>query len=450
MVNIKTIKKIAESRDGRLLSSKYKDAKSNLEWRCNKGHIWKANYSNIKTGTWCPYCAGRKKNIKDLINFAKKKAGNCLSKKYEGANKHHIWKCKNNHIWNAKPSNIFSGKWCPYCVGKNKSLKKFQEIAKKNGGECLSKEYRSVKHLLSFKCKKKHIWTASPRRIEKGGWCLYCEGKRIHSDQIFKILRIKQGKCLSKIKNITNKSLLKFKCKNNHKWNTRVSNIIYNKSWCPDCEKIKYRENKFKEISSILKKINATCISKEYLGIEKRFIVKCARNHQWVTTPRTIINGKSCPQCEIETLIINRLNKMVNINKGKYFYREKKLNYSTILNVTCKLNHKWRVPVKNLIAGSWCPKCARNLRKPTLKYLDSLAKIKGGHLISKTYINATHKLKWKCKKGHIWLAIPSLIKRGAWCPECLEVSLEDLNKLAKKRGGICLQKKRSLDFLWQK
>ena len=114
MVNIKTIKKIAESRDGRLLSSKYKDAKSNLEWRCNKGHIWKANYSNIKTGTWCPYCAGRKKNIKDLINFAKKKAGNCLSKKYEGANKYHIWKCKNNHIWNAKPSNIFSGK--PVCI----------------------------------------------------------------------------------------------------------------------------------------------------------------------------------------------------------------------------------------------------------------------------------------------------------------------------------------------
>ncbi|PKM92484.1 MAG: hypothetical protein CVU81_00175, partial [Euryarchaeota archaeon HGW-Euryarchaeota-1] len=42
----------------------------------------------------------------------------------------------------------------------------------------------------------------------------------------------------------------------------------------------------------------------------------------------------------------------------------------------------------------------------------------GGKCLSTKYINANTKLKWQCKEGHRWEAIPSSIKKGSWCPVC--------------------------------
>ena len=32
-------------------------------WKCDKGHEWKASPVNVKRGSWCPFCAGRKKEV---------------------------------------------------------------------------------------------------------------------------------------------------------------------------------------------------------------------------------------------------------------------------------------------------------------------------------------------------------------------------------------------------
>lgn len=47
-----------------------------------------------------------------------------------------------------------------------------------------------------------------------------------------------------------------------------------------------------------------------------------------------------------------------------------------------------------------------------------IAKQRGGKCLSKKYINNKTALIWKCAEGHTWNAIPSLIKRGAWCTTC--------------------------------
>jgi hypothetical protein len=89
------------------------------------------------------------------------------------------------------------------------------------------------------------------------------------------------------------------------------------------------------------------------------------------------------------------------------------------------------------------------MRKSTLKEMQDIAKTMDGKCLSKKYVNSHIKLRWKCKKGHVWEAIPSNIKQGHWCPKCkntkigdsLRLNIEEMQDIAKERGGECLSKK---------
>ena len=78
--------------------------------------------------------------------------------------------------------------------------------------------------------------------------------------------------------------------------------------------------------------------------------------------------------------------------------------------------------------------------------MQKLAKKKDGKLLSKYYLNAKTKLKWKCTKKHIWFASPDNVKnKGSWCPKCSHIkqrlNLKEAYELAKKNYGKCLSKK---------
>jgi hypothetical protein len=49
--------KLAESRDGKFLSTEYFNTHTKYKWQCEKGHTWKAEYNNILQERWCPKCA---------------------------------------------------------------------------------------------------------------------------------------------------------------------------------------------------------------------------------------------------------------------------------------------------------------------------------------------------------------------------------------------------------
>lgn len=90
------------------------------------------------------------------------------------------------------------------------------------------------------------------------------------------------------------------------------------------------------------------------------------------------------------------------------------------------------------------------MRKPNKYHLDllNIAKERKGTLLSKAYISAKTKLRWRCQEGHIWLANPNAIKNGAWCPKCgrqraaekRRDSIENMKALARSRKGYCLSR----------
>tara|TARA_B100001093_G_C26270558_1_gene776765 strand:- start:63 stop:281 length:219 start_codon:yes stop_codon:yes gene_type:complete len=60
-----------------------------------------------------------------------------------------------------------------------------------------------------------------------------------------------------------------------------------------------------------------------------------------------------------------------------------------------------------------------NKTQYTIEDMQNIAKSRGGECLSKTYINTKTHLKWKCKEGHVWSAIPNNIKtKKSWCPYC--------------------------------
>jgi hypothetical protein len=63
---------------------------------------------------------GKQYTIKDMHSLAKKKGGKCLSKEYVNNHTNLIWQCVEGHTWKAISSNVKKGTWCPYCAGKKK------------------------------------------------------------------------------------------------------------------------------------------------------------------------------------------------------------------------------------------------------------------------------------------------------------------------------------------
>ena len=80
-------------------------------------------------------------------------------------------------------------------------------------------------------------------------------------------------------------------------------------------------------------------------------------------------------------------------------------------------------------------------KRLTIQDCIEIASNKGGHCLSRDYINSSTKIQWMCKKGHIWDAKTSDIKAGYWCPHCAGVAKPTINELqaiAEAHGGKCL------------
>ena len=117
------IRKLAESKGGKLLSEKYTGAHTPMKWQCSKGHQWMANAGHVKHHTWCPVCAQTAKHtIEEMHLIATLQKGMCLSKKIVNNTTKLKWKCANGHIWMAIPKTIVKGHWCARCSHKIKRI----------------------------------------------------------------------------------------------------------------------------------------------------------------------------------------------------------------------------------------------------------------------------------------------------------------------------------------
>ncbi len=116
------------------------------------------------------------------------------------------------------------------------------------------------------------------------------------------------------------------------------------------------------------------------------------------------------------------------------------INSRIPLRWKCRGGHEWNAMPTNVTQGSWCPVCAHRKRL-TLDEMQTLAVSRGGKCITDRYLNNRTKLRWRCAVGHEWEAAPGLIKAGQWCPHCAHMarlSIDAMVEIASSRGGRCL------------
>ena len=177
-------------------------------------------------------------------------------------------------------------------------IEKLYKIAKKNGGQCLSKKYINNRQKITWQCQKKHIWTASYIMLKKGRWCPICKKFMNNLDNINllkKIAKQNGGKLLSD-NYIDNQTNLLWECEFGHTWIATPSNIKNYNTWCMKCSgKQKLTIEQMKDIA---KNMGGECLSNEYVNVQTKLIWKCKDGHIWKSRPNLIKNKQTwCPQC---------------------------------------------------------------------------------------------------------------------------------------------------------
>ncbi len=176
---LKDMQVFAEKKGGECLSTEYKRLDRKLRWKCAKGHTWIAKATNVfSIGQWCPYCSGNARlTLEEMQKIAKNKDGKCLSTVYKNKDSNLIWQCKKGHTWKALANNVRRrGDWCPKCSGRTlMSIAEVKQLARDRGGRCLSKNVKRNSQSLNWQCGKGHKWQASFSNVKnKKSWCPYC------------------------------------------------------------------------------------------------------------------------------------------------------------------------------------------------------------------------------------------------------------------------------------
>ena len=505
---IRDMQQRAKAKGGKCLSEKYINAREKLKWQCEKGHIWEAAPYNIKLGKWCPYCSHHVGlTIEEMQNLAQSRGGKCLSKDYTNTQTKLKWQCEEGHVWEAIPLSIKRGSWCPYCANHVKlTIQDMQERAKAKGGKCLSEKYLGDKIKLVWQCEEGHVWETVPYNIRSGKWCPQCSdgvSERIcrrYFEEIFnkkfpktrpKWLKNKTGKLLeldgycselgiafeyqgqqhylpttffTKGRRFENQQeadkLKKDLCNKSHIILIEVPYTIEfedigkfiikkckeNNIEVPKITKVLnyklfniYSPQRLKEMQELAKARGGKYLSDRYIDAKTKMKWQCKEGHVWMSHSNNIKTGNWCPFCNRSNITIEDMQEIAKTKGGKCLSTGE-INTNSILKWQCKEGHIWNATSSNVLDhGSWCPYC-KGMYK-TIEDMQELAKAKGGICLSKSYTFTHIKLKWQCEKGHIWEASPTLIRRGTWCPYCAhraKLTIEEMQELAKAKGGKCL------------
>jgi hypothetical protein len=226
-----------------------------MDWKCKKGHTWKAViYERAMRNSGCPYC----KNTKVLSGFndlktlypeiARQAYGWDTSQVNPGSHKKFKWKCKNNHIWEMPiVARTSEGQGCSVCAnriiisGVNDLSTMFPKIAEQADGWDPSQIGSGSRKKMKWRCKTGHSWKSSVGDMTtRNHLCPYCSNHNLLSgfnDLATKFPELANeayGWNPTKI-HFGSAKKLKWICSNGHTWSANVYSRTRLKSNCPSC-----------------------------------------------------------------------------------------------------------------------------------------------------------------------------------------------------------------------
>jgi hypothetical protein len=85
----------------------------------------------------------------------------------------------------------------------------------------------------------------------------------------------------------------------------------------------------------------------------------------------------------------------------------------------CGRGHEWDDALSRT-ENVRCMSCASQRRELETKRLRELAQVRGGELVSESFVDAATPVRWQCAHGHQWDAHAGDAQRR-WCSECARI-----------------------------
>lgn len=371
------MQELATKQGGRCLSDKYIDSNTKLLWKCSNGHKWQMRPSDVKKGHWCPYCGKvAKGTIEDMQKIAEGQGGSCLSKEYINTSTKLLWECHQGHRWSASPRNVKSGKWCPYCAGKAKrTVEDMRRIAKERGGRFLSKTYINVDTKYLWECAEGHQWKTTPSEIERGRWCPECSsglGERICREFFEQLFEKEFPKCypewlINQEGNQMeldgyNESLgIAFEHHGEHHYTTKSSFIRTHKALQKRQNDDKAKRDLCAQHGVILFEIPEIPARTPIKDVKECIKIQC--NQYEVALPvnfdaKEIDLKNAYAVSDLRTKLAEL--QIIAKQRGGKCLSTTYTNNTTKLLWECAKGHQWKAVPKGIKKGYWCPKCARS------------------------------------------------------------------------------------------
>lgn len=306
-IDISTVNKSFESDGYTLLSKEYKNNSTKLDYICPNGHEHSVTWGHWNTsGSRCPYCSGQGKPTIEEIKLEFEKEGYILlSNKYINSKTKLDYICVEGHRGAIKLNDWRSGVRCKEC-GSHKVasvLKHSYEYIKNKFEEenyvLLSSEYKNAFDRLSYVCPNNHKHYIKWNDWQQGHRCPYCAGVgKLTMDEVRESFR-REGYELISDTYINSKTKLDYICSSGHlnsvKWNDWNHGVR-----CPICSRyntsIKQRTDKDIIVKSF-KDEHWTMDDFDYESAHQKIKCTCPNGHSQFKSWNKWQKGQRCKLC---------------------------------------------------------------------------------------------------------------------------------------------------------
>ena len=386
----KTHPKLAKEAYGWDPSSITAGSGKKVRWKCKKGHIYQSGVrQRTSQVSNCPVCGNKKilpgfndlktthpELAKEAFGWDPKTIGFGSGKKLE-------WKCVNNHLWITTP-NRRSSKLvkCPTCSNK-KILPGFNdlktthpELAKETSKTLANTVWAGYLKPIDWKCKFGHKWKATPySRTKQKTNCPVCGNKKILPG--FNDLKTTHPELAKEAFGWDPRTLtrgshkrVKWKCKKGHTWETTPQSRGYNNSGCPYCVGHKIIEGET-DLATKFPRIAKEAYGWDPKGVapssQKKYLWRCKKKHTFtMAVGNRTSQNQNCPICSGKK-VLQGFNDLKTVNpelaKEAFGWDPRTLTRGSHKRVKwkCKKGHTYLATVQNRSTGSNCGICTNKI-----------------------------------------------------------------------------------------
>lgn len=148
---------------------------------------------------------------------------------------------------------------------------------------------------------------------------------------------------------------------------------------------------------------------------------ECNEGHRWRTAYANILRGTGCPHCFGNARKIEADYSALARSRGyEWIDMVSPPNVYVHTVWRCDKGHQWEASYKSLKESKHgCPHCAGKLPKTPEDY-HALAKLHGLEWLGPQVPSVVTKTKWKCARGHEWVASYHNVDNSRMCFYCNE------------------------------